>query len=106
MIPEEIGTLEILNCGMGDLEIKFTEGVQEEIDKAKRCIEDMLKRGYALFIREASGELTRIRAFDAAQNCYIVRDTPPEEERVKKSRIKRVPMKGRKVLAVGRSAGG
>jgi hypothetical protein len=56
---------------------------------------DMLKRGYAIFVRQGK-EAFRVRKFDPDRSVYIIGSTPAEE----------VPIAETKATAVGRSAEG
>lgn len=108
--------IDILNTGHGHAEIKFDVTKTEEVDKARRAVVDMLKRGYVLLIHAADGSTVRVKSFDPKINCYIIDDIPelvvgdedePEECKAKAPKGKRaVPMGIAKVTAVGRSAGG
>lgn len=124
--------LDILNCGAGHLEIRFDEKDVIEIERAKRIIQDMLRRGYALFVHGPDNTLIRVKRFDAAKGVYIIADgptiapepsevqddpratpTPPEQTdggvkrgRGRPRKEKEVPMAEAKVTVVGRSAGG
>lgn len=45
VVPREFwGHLSVLNCGAGDLEFKFDTEDPQEVVRAKRVIEDMLRR--------------------------------------------------------------
>lgn len=105
--------LEILNVGAGDFKLTFDKNDPADIERAKRIIPDMLKRGYALFC-EIDGKHERVTGFDQARECYIVRlpweaewdgelAEPPKDKKEKKARV---PMRKTKVMAIGRSAGG
>ena len=85
----------MLNTGYGDFELRFDPNKPDEVQKAKETITDMLKRGYAFFIRKG-GETFRVRKFDPDKNVYIIGSTPAEE----------VPVAETRATAVGRSAGG
>jgi len=87
--------IDVLNTGYGDLELSFDPNKPDEVEKAKQTITDMLKRGYAIFVRQGK-ETFRVRKFDMDRNVYIVGSTPAEE----------VPIAGTRATAVGRSAGG
>jgi spore germination protein YaaH len=87
--------IDVLNTGYGDFELRFDPDKPDEVQKAKETITDMLKRGYAIFIRQGN-ETFRVRKFDANRNVYIIGSTPAEE----------VPIAETKATAVGRSAGG
>ena len=87
--------LDVLNTGYGDFELSFNPDKPDEVQKAKETITDMLKRGYAIFVRKGE-ETFRVRKFDANKNVYIIGSTPAEE----------VPIAQARATAVGRSAGG
>jgi cysteinyl-tRNA synthetase len=87
--------IDVLNTGYGDFEMRFDPNKPEEVEKAKQTITDMLKRGYAIFVRQGK-ETFRVRKFDADKNVYIIGSTPAEE----------VPVAETRAMAVGRSAGG
>jgi len=87
--------IDVLNTGYGDFELRFDPDKPDEVQKAKETITDMLKRGYAIFVRQGQ-ETFRVRKFDANKNAYIIGSTPAEE----------VPIAETKAIAVGRSAGG
>jgi hypothetical protein len=87
--------VDVLNTGYGDFELCFDPNKPDEVQKAKETITDMLKRGYAIFLRQGK-ETFRVRKFDADKNVYIIGSTPAEE----------VPIAETKATAVGRSAGG
>lgn len=110
------GQLDILNCGEGHLEIKFHQNDVIETARAKRIIEDMLKRGYALFIHGKDDALIRVKRFIAKTGTYIIADgptIPPAAEPIQPAKLgrklpgmKAVPMHKSKATVVGRSAGG
>jgi hypothetical protein len=87
--------IDVLNTGYGDFELRFNPNSPEEVEKAKQTITDMLRRGYAIFVRKGT-ETFRVRKFDADKNVYIIGSTPAEE----------VPVAEARATAVGRSAGG
>ena len=87
--------IDVLNTGYGDFELRFDPNKPDEVQKAKETITDMLKRGYAIFVRQGT-EFLRVRKFDADRNVYIIGSTPAEE----------VPIREARATAVGRSAGG
>ena len=92
---ETLPGIDVLNTGYGDFELRFDPNKPDEVQKAKETITDMLKRGYAIFVRQGQ-ETFRVRKFDAAKNVYIIGCTPAEE----------IPITDTKATAVGRSAGG
>jgi len=87
--------IDVLNTGYGDFELSFNPDKPDEVQKAKETITDMLKRGYAIFVRQGQ-ETFRVRRFDADKNVYIIGSTPAEE----------VPIAEARATAVGRTAGG
>lgn len=66
------GELSVLNCGKGDIRIKLDKDSPIEVLKAKRMIQDMLKRGYLLAIEGKDGKLIPVDHFDAEAGEYIV----------------------------------
>lgn len=70
------GLLSVLNVGAGDLKLTFNSGDPIETDRAKRTVEDMLRRGYVVFVSDTDGNLTKVRSFDGAKNEYILADVP------------------------------
>ena len=87
--------IDALNTGYGDFEMSFDPNKPDEVQKAKETITDMLKRGYAIFIRQGE-ETQRVRKFDPDRNVYIIGSTPAEE----------IPIAETRAIAIGRSAGG
>jgi len=87
--------MDVLNTGYGDFELRFDPDKPDEVQKAKETITDMLKRGYAIFVRKGE-ETFRVRKFDADKTAHIIGSTPAEE----------VPIAETRAIAVGRSAGG
>lgn len=109
--------IDVLNAGLGHLEIKFNKDDPMETVRAERIIADMLKRGYALFVEGADKALIRVEKFDAKTGCYIIADGPtvPAEtsDRTEPSEHVGLPPGKRalkatrtRVTSVGRSAGG
>lgn len=99
---------------MGHLKITYKEGDPIELDRAKRIIGDMLKRGYSLFVHGKDKALIRVKKFDSKHNVFIIADGPtvPVEalaaEPVKRGRpmMRKMPMEKTHATVVGRSAGG
>lgn len=120
--------IDILNCSGGHIEVRFDGKDAMELERAKRVITDMLKRGYVLFIEGPDGKLTRVERFDPEKFCYIVADgplyagdtpsaveepdntPPPQPPPVTHGRrgraSKEVPVASVRTTAIGRSAGG
>lgn len=115
----EVGTLEILNVGAGHLTLTVTAGDAIEVERARRIIEDMLRRGYAIFVETKQG-LKPVRKFDPKRMVYLIDDTmqttPAEPHlssspsktgrRGRKPRYREVPVSKSRTTAVGRTAGG
>jgi len=78
--------IDVLNTGYGDFEMRFDPNKPEEVQKAKETIKDMLKRGYAIFVRQGN-ETFRVRKFDMERNVYIIGCTPAEEVPVAENRV-------------------
>lgn len=68
-------SLDVLNCGLGDLRLSFDPKNPVERERAARAVEDMLKRGYVIFV-EHDGKLERVRSFDPKACEYIMTDVP------------------------------
>jgi hypothetical protein len=92
------GSLSILNIGVGDIEFRFDTGDPAEVERAKRAIEDMLRRGYAILVDDGSG-LRRATGFDPARGLYIIDKVPGEPAR-------EVPMTGAAATGIAPTAGG
>lgn len=69
------GELSVLNCTKGDIKVSFDKGDPQEVERAKRIIGDMLKRGYIIFV-EVKGKLRKVKEFDAKREEYIIADGP------------------------------
>lgn len=99
---EKTGGLDILNAGSGHIEIRYDTNDTAEIERAKRIIEDMIKRGYSLFIEGEDGALTRVESFDAKSGAYVI----AEKGKKRRPHGVKVPMAKAKVTAIGRTSGG
>lgn len=108
-------TIEVLSIGRGDLTLTVG-GTDEDRERAKRMIADMLRAGYAIFVETDEGP-RKVEAFDPNRMTYIVREetpsgTPPGEQagakpkRARKTATRKVPVAGSRATAVGRTAGG
>jgi hypothetical protein len=73
------GMLSILGCHAGDIRITFDKDDPREVEKAKRIISDMLKRGYLLFVEDEDGKAYKVVSFDADTNEYVLKDNPIPE---------------------------
>lgn len=117
-MAEETPGIDVLNCGAGHLKFRFDKSKSDEVEKAKKVLTDMLKRGYMLFAI-VDGEHKRIRSFDPNTEEYILEepDVPEAEEKVADLAIsskrrpgrpkgKRVAMQSTRATAIGPTAGG
>lgn len=66
--------LDILNTGHGHAEVHFDNNDPIELERGKRIIEDMLRRGYLLFIEGDDGKVVRVESFCAKTGRYIIGD--------------------------------
>lgn len=121
MIPESaLADLSILNCNDGDIRVSFDDSDPLELARAQRIVEDMLRRGYILFVDEGDGKLKRVLNFNKKRNSYIIADrgtdesdeeqtaeeTEPKPRAKGKKKTREVPAKRGRAIAVGRTAGG
>lgn len=67
-----MGQIAVLSISHGDMKITFNSDNQEEIEKAKTVVQDMLQRGYLIFI-EMDGQQVRVSDFDPKTNEYIIK---------------------------------
>lgn len=129
------GILEVLSIGKGDLKIEIGD-TNHDRAKAQQVIEEMLRKGYTLFVETADGPL-KVTKFLPDKMAYLVADTPdvaPDSDELeddkpaepedaepsparpaagiktaggKRGRPPRtVPVPGSKTTAIGRTAGG
>lgn len=107
--------IDVLNAGLGHLEIRFNGDDPMEQVRASRIINDMLKRGYALFVEGEDGKMTRVKKFIESKFAYIIADgpdgsVPAHAERVNDPSVGKkstaIKASSVKTTAVGRSAGG
>jgi hypothetical protein len=118
-VPADVnpGEVIVLSVHRGDMRLKFDSDDPAEVEQARIAIQDMLKRGYMIFVDtsdDRSGEgLLRVHSFDPTRNEYIVRvdkrskaykeaqevgEKPPKE--------KRVPATKARATAVAPTSGG
>ena len=100
------GSLSVLNCGRGDLYIQFEKGDRDGMERAREVIQDMLKRGYLLFVQMKDGTLRKVQRFDGRQYAYVLstgKDSPkPSSSR----QMFRRPLRKTKAYGVAPTAGG
>lgn len=103
------GRLEVLSVGKGHLRLTVTTTSKKDRDQARQTIEDMLKRGYAIFIEVEPGKpLERVKRFDPKRMEYIIAEQgkPIPEATSGKTRPRRIGAGRARALVVGRTAGG
>lgn len=112
MIPEEtIGTMSVLNIQDGDTEFNFNSDDPKEVERAKQCIQDMLKMGYMIFVK-VDDKLKRVKRFNAKTCQYIIGDketksaTDTTNKKNNKRNTRAIDAKKHKATSVPRSAGG
>lgn len=108
------GMLEVLSIGKGDLKLTIGGDNPEDTEKARKLIEEMLHKGYAIFVETDKGP-TRVKKFNPKRMTYIISEvvdeaapqvTKAERAPRKKAKETHVPVAGSKATAVGRTAGG
>lgn len=111
------GMLEVLSVGKGDIKLTL-DGSPGEVENARRIIEEMLQKGYGIFVETDEG-LARVREFNPKRMTYVISEfvdvtdepaadvagAPPAAPR-KTSRRREVPVAGSRAKAIGRTAGG
>lgn len=115
VVESEVGTLHVLNVMAGDVTLRLNAHDPADRAKSRAMIEDMLKRGYAICVRNADGSYSRAKGFDPATDEYIVADVPgtepdapaaPKKRGRPKGSGRRVKASEAAAVSVGRSAGG
>lgn len=67
------GELSILNCAAGDIRIQFDKKDPEDVNRAKKIIQDMQRRGYIIMVEDSNGEFHRVYKFDDKKNEYLIK---------------------------------
>lgn len=107
------GMLEVLSVGKGDLKLSLGGG-PEDVENARKIIEEMLRKGYGIFVETDRG-LTRVKKFNPKRMTYVISEiVEPEptkqaaepKAKVPRVRDRHVPVAGSKAKAIGRTAGG
>lgn len=103
----EIGLLEVLSIGKGDIKMSFNVADEAEVDRARKLIGDMIRDGYTIVVETPRG-LKPVKRFDPHHAVYVISDTPePDATPAEKKRAERkVPVAGSRAKAVGATAGG
>lgn len=117
------GQLGILNVGDGDTKLSFDKNNPAERERAKRIVQDMLRRGYAILVEVGKADdgepiYRRAKDFDPETCEYIIAGDPVgdinlHEPEAGQTPARRPPGRPRRVaadktsaVAVGRMAGG
>lgn len=113
------GCLDVLSCGHGHMTFNFDKDDPLETERASRVVQDMLRRGYALFIEGEGGKLHKVKKFDEKNASYIIAaggdgstDHGPESKqttapgRKGKAAQTAVPMRTSRATAIAPTAGG
>jgi hypothetical protein len=113
------GVLEVLSIGRGDLRLSVGESAEDR-DRARDLIEEMLRKGYSIFVETDDGP-ERVVSFNPHRLTYLIQEGPDEQaaapesaaakapkaaKGVRKKRTRQVPVSGSRATAVGRTAGG
>lgn len=111
------GILDVLSIGKGDLRLSVGDS-DEDREKARALIEEMLEKGYAIFVETDTGP-ERVVAFNPARMTYLIQEVPEPAEadpeaaaapqprkQKRKGRTRPVPVAGSRATAVGRTSGG
>lgn len=109
------GMLEILSVGKGDIKLTIDGGNEGEVNDARKIIEEMLAKGYGIFVETDKG-LTRVKKFNPKRMTYVISELPEDETlpasaaetgtRKLKAVEREVPVAGSRAKAIGRTAGG
>lgn len=111
MIDTVLPGLDVLNCGLGHLSINFDKEKPEEVDRAKKVIQDMLGRGYTIVIETYNQDTNKVEThkvdrFDPKNDHYIITEPDEREPTKRQGRPKGVPLNKARGTGIGRTAGG
>lgn len=96
------GVLEVLSVGKGDLKLSWDPGDEA---KARETIEEMLRKGYTIFVETENGA-ARVKRFDPKHMAYVIAAVHEHDDGESKVGEAEVPLAGSKATAVGKTAGG
>lgn len=94
-----VGVIDVLSVGRGHMRVEIPEDDPAQLEKARLMIEDMLKRGYSIFIETSDGKTRRVKKFNPKRMTYLI-DAPDDIGKVE------APVSKSRATAVGRTAGG
>lgn len=95
----EEGYVKSLNSLQGDVEIRFKASKPEDVERAKQLVEDAMKAGYGVMVKDKLGRARRITKFDPKRERYIIGKKGDVEHG-------EVPMREAKAVTTSRPAGG
>lgn len=114
------GMLEVLSIGKGDLKLSVGDN-DDDRAQAQELIEEMLRKGYTLFVETDDGP-ERVTRFNPKRMTYTIAGGPaleaagaertqvalpaPKKRATRKRAGREVPVSGSRATAVGRTAGG
>lgn len=115
------GIINVLNVSDGDTELRFDQENPDDVERAKKIVQDMLRRGFALFVDTPIGPM-RVLEFDPDTCRYMIYDDPEfaAVDQIAAGELVDLPVSTRrrgrprrsvsatkaKATAIGRSAGG
>lgn len=103
------GMLEVLSVGKGDIKLSINPDNPKDVEGARAMIEEMLAKGYGIFVELPSGRLSRVKKFNPKKMEYIISEVveqPDAKPAGKRTRDRHIPVAGSKAKAIGRTAGG
>lgn len=123
---DPIGSVAVLNVGLGDAKLTFDNDDPGEVLRVGQMVKDMIRRGYMLMVEREDGKYERAQDFDPETAEYIIAGYDPIEEddgegqekpqgkaktsrkkaSKKRGKTKRVPAKGTRAVAASKTAGG
>lgn len=102
------GMLEVLSVGKGDIKLTIDGSNPDEVNDARKVIEEMLRKGYGIFVETDKG-LTRVKKFNPKRMTYVISEVvenAEEQPAGKRTRDRDIPVAGSRAKAIGRTAGG
>lgn len=101
------GMLEILSVGKGDIKLTIDSTDPAEVADARKVIEEMLAKGYGIFVETDSG-LRRVKKFNPKRMTYVIAEVvdAPTPDAKPKVVDRHVPVAGSRAKAIGRTSGG
>jgi len=121
------GQIGILNVGAGDTKLSFDKNNPAERERAKRIVQDMLKRGYAILVEVGKADdgeqiYRRAKDFDPETCEYIIAGGPEDQvnlsetvrsdlsspplKKTARKGLRRMPADQTSAVSVGRMSGG